>query len=215
MAYKRAILKISGELLDSLSDIEKIDNMELAIVIGGGNIIRGVDSKDLPRVSADQIGMLATIINALFFKAKLEKCGHKVKILSALPCHFVETYSLQRAKEYLSQGFILLFAGGTGNPYFSTDSAAALRAAEIDADIILKATKVNGVFDKDPLKFKDAVQFKRISYTEYMSLKLKVVDMTAVALCMENNISMRIFDVSARGALKKALLGEDVGTLIS
>lgn len=223
--FKRILIKVSGEALmnsNSCSEfagtIKELSDMQvkICIVIGGGNLMRGSSRGTLPRVVADQIGMLSTVINAMILKEELLKIDCKTEVLSAINCRqVVKTYKWQKALSYLDDGFVVIFAGGTGNPYFSTDSAAALRASEMGAEILFKATKVSGVFDKDPLKNRDAAPFKQISYSEYLSKQLKIIDLSAIVLCMENKIPVRIFNLLEKGALKKAVLKESVGTLIS
>jgi uridylate kinase len=228
MAVNRILLKISGEALmnhkeesfcESVALTLKnsiLQKKQIGLVIGGGNIMRGLHMRGkMERNTADHIGMLATVINALSFKEILDKVGCPNKVFSAIECGGIaEKYFWKKADDYLKDGFLVLLAGGTSNPYFSTDSAAALRGCELRADIFLKATKVDGVYDKDPNIFSDAVKFNDISYFEYLQRKLKVMDMTAVALCMENNLSVRVFDFFSQGAFENALLGEAVGSLI-
>lgn len=233
IAFKRILLKLSGEALagskgygidrETLATIanecKQVADLgvELAIVIGGGNIFRGVAgaSAGMDRASADYMGMLATVINALAMQDALESVGCKTRVVSALRMEQVcEPYIRRRAVAHLAKGRVVIFAAGTGNPYFSTDSAAALRAAEIGADVILKATKVDGVYDKDPKKFADAVRFETIAPMEAFKLGLKVADATAIALAMENNTPMIVFDLGVPGNIKRVVLGEPVGTIV-
>ena len=235
ISYKRILLKLSGEtvmgdqpfgvsqeacqkLALSIKSIKEA-GFEVAIVIGGGNIFRGLRLKGLgmERTPADHMGMLATLINGIALQQALEKAGCSAKLMTALECPRVaETYNWMRAQEYLSQGQVLVFVGGTGNPYFTTDTAAALRASEIHADILLKATKVNGVFDKDPLKHSDARKYDTISYMQFFAQKLEVMDATAIALCMNSNIPVLVFNMQALGEenIHTILSHQAQGTLI-
>ena len=191
--------------------------VQMGLVIGGGNIFRGISGseKGMDRAHADYMGMLATVINALAMQDALESVGCKTRVVSALRMEQVcEPYIRRRAVAHLAKGRVVIFAAGTGNPYFSTDSAAALRAAEIGADVILKATKVDGVYDKDPKKFADAVRFETIAPMEAFKLGLKVADATAIALAMENNTPMIVFDLGVPGNIKRVVLGEPVGTIV-
>jgi uridylate kinase len=226
--HRRILLKVSGEALinhekgsfcEAVALILKdaiLKKKQIGLVIGGGNIIRGLHVQGkMERNTADHIGMLATLINALSFKEVLEKIVCPVKVFSAIKCdQIVEKYFWKKADDYLNNGYLVILAGGTSNPYFSTDSAAALRACELKADILLKATKVDGVYDKDPHLFSDARKLDIISYFEYLQRRLKVMDMTAVSLCMENNLPIKVFDLFSSEGLKRALLGETVGSLI-
>lgn len=212
--YSRILLKLSGEILlgDREFGIEKNRTLALAtsikkfhdsgyqigIVIGGGNIYRGVDLSDegFSRTPADNMGMLATFFNGMALQQALTSIGVKAVVLSALECpKVVESYNWNRAMEYLDKGVILIFVGGTGNPYFTTDTAAALRASEIRADILLKATKVEGIYNKDPIKYPDAIKYDRLSYSQMLAEKLQVMDATAVALCQSNGIPMYVFNM--------------------
>jgi uridylate kinase len=232
--YKSVLLKVSGEMLGGNAgggicpealdrfarEIHEVAQMgvELSVVIGGGNIFRGIAGAagGMDRTTADHMGMLATVINALALQDALEKRGCLTRIMTALEINSVcEPYIRRRAGRHLSKGRVVIFAAGTGNPYFSTDTAAALRAAEVHADIIMKATKVDGIYDKDPKKHADAVRFDRIGYMELLSKGLKVMDATAVSLCMENNIPMLVLDFGAPGTIKRAVLGEEIGTLVT
>jgi uridylate kinase len=230
MKYKRVILKFSGEVFGnnsgegvsvssyrniakSILKIKKENKIELGIIVGGGNIFRGREKdKSFNRVEADNMGMVATIINGLGLQ---EALGDKAKLMTAIKIDSVaEQFTKKKAIEYLEKGFVVIFAGGTGNPFFTTDSAAALRACEVDADLILKATNVNGIYDKDPDKYKDAKMFKRISYKEAIEKKLKVMDSTAFALCWDEKKPIIVFNVKDLEKLSKALKGEELGTLV-
>ena len=233
-AFKRILLKLSGEALAAsqgfgvdplriheiaaeLADVKTMD-VELAIVVGGGNFFRGVakQAKDMDRVSADQMGMLATVINALALQDALEKQGVFTRVMSAIEMNQVaEPFIRRRAMRHLEKGRVVIFAGGTGNPYFSTDTAASLRAMEIKADVILKATKVDGIYDADPVLVKDAKKFTEISYMEVLKQGLRVMDATAISLCKENNLPIIIFDLNQHGNIRKVLSGEKVGSLVT
>lgn len=221
ISFKRILLKLSGEiLLGSQSfgvnpeaclkiagDLKRLQAMglEIAVVIGGGNIFRGIKLKSLglERTPADHMGMLATIMNGIALQQALTALQCPSKVLSALECpKAVETYHWAKAQEYLSDGKIMIFVGGTGNPYFTTDSAAALRACEIKADLLLKATKVDGIYDKDPLKYADAQQYDSMTYAQFLAQKLQVMDATAVTLCMGNQIPIFVFNMSHLGTMK-------------
>lgn len=191
--------------------------IQVGVVIGGGNIFRGVKAalKGMERTPADHIGMLATLINGIALQQAFEQIQCESRIMSAISCDVMaESYSWKDALKYLEKGIILIFVGGTGNPYFTTDSAAALRALEIKAEIVMKATKVDGVYNKDPLKFSDAVKYDCLSYSEVLAKQLEVMDPTAIALCRENHMPICVFNVFLKGALKRAVCGESVGTLI-
>ena len=232
--YKHVLLKISGEMLggsagqgistDELSRFaEEIHHVrelgvEISVIIGGGNIFRGLAgaAKGMDRATADYMGMLATVINALALQDALERRGCHTRVTSAIEMQAVcEPYIRRRAMRHMEKGRVVLFAAGTGNPYFSTDTAAALRAAEIHAEVILKATKVDGVYDKDPHKHDDARRFTKITYLDALSRGLKVMDATAVSLCMENNLPIVVFDLSVPGNIARAVCGEAIGTTIS
>ena len=232
--YKRVLRKISGESLknDSCNGIDfkimdRIANeikevsdwgVEIAIVIGGGNFWRGINASELgmERVAADYAGMIATIINAIALQDALEKKGVITRVQSAITIQEVaEPFIRRRAVRHLEKKRVVIFACGTGNPYFSTDTAAALRALEINSEVIFKATKVDGVYDKDPMKFSDAVRFDNLTYLDVIKKGLKVLDSTATTLCMDNEIPIVIFDITKPGNIKKALSGEKIGTLIS
>lgn len=192
--------------------------VELALVVGGGNIFRGVSgaSAGMDRASADYMGMLATVMNALALQDKLEKLDVMTRVLSALPIDAVaEPYIRRRAIRHLEKARVVIFAAGTGNPYFSTDTAASLRAMEIEAEAVFKATKVDGVYDKDPAKHSDAVRLDRLSYIEVLQKGLEVMDATAVSLCMDHRLPIIVFDMTQEGNMKRAILGERMGTIVS
>ena len=232
--FKRILLKLSGEALAAnqgfgvdpsrihevaaeLADVQKL-GIQIAVVVGGGNFFRGVaiQAKTMDRVSADHMGMLATVINALALQDALEKQGVHTRVQSAIEMNQVaEPFIRRRAMRHLEKGRVVIFAGGTGNPYFSTDTAASLRAMEIKADAILKATKVDGVYDADPMLVKDAKMFQTISYLEVLSKGLKVMDATAISLCRDNNLPIIIFNLNNHGNIRRVVLGEKVGSLVS
>lgn len=231
--YQRFLLKLSGEALsgdkgygidsDVISGLcEEIQEVlslgcEIAVVVGGGNFIRGIASEKhgIERQRADYMGMIATYINALGIEGFLEKKGIKARIYGALNVEKIgERWDRERISQDLKEGRVLIFAGGTGNPYFSTDTAAVLRASEIGAEVVLKATKVDGVFDKDPLIYKDARFYSEISYLDALKMQLKVIDLTALALAMERRIPLIVFNMKVRGNLKKVIMKEAVGTII-
>ena len=230
----RVLLKLSGEsFADSESNfgiqpdtIERIASeiteasqkgIQIGVVVGGGNFFRGVQesAKNMAQANADYMGMLATVINAVALKDALDKNGIQTRVQSAITMTAVaEPYIRLRAIRHLEKGRVVIFAAGTGNPYFTTDTAASLRAAEIDADLMLKSTRVEGVFDEDPEKNKDAKKYDEISYKEVVSSKLKVMDLTAITLCEENEMPIHVFDGTTPGNIYKALTGESMGTLI-
>ncbi|HEX9758759.1 MAG TPA: UMP kinase [Nitrospiria bacterium] len=232
-AYQRVLLKISGEVLagdqgygidpqvlDSLAEeigeLHKLE-VELAIVIGGGNIFRGIaaSSKGMERASADYMGMLATLINALALQNALEKKNIYTRVQSAIEMRqLAESYIRRRAIRHLEKKRVVIFAAGTGNPYFSTDTAAALRAMEIGAQVILKGTKVDGVFDKDPLKYPAAKKFEQLTFFEVIEKGLKVMDATAVTLCMDHDLPIMVFNIKEKGNIKRILCGEHIGTAV-
>ncbi len=230
MKNKRVLLKLSGETLadndnpictQSLQNIANEiktvlhNELELSIVVGAGNFWRGA-GKQINRVSADKIGMLATVMNAIAISESLKTNGIKSVVLCASGVtNFCETFSQQKADKYLNEGYVVIFAGGTGNPFFTTDTTAALRASEIKADIILKATQVDGVYTADPKKDKTATKYDKISYQEAINKNLKIMDISAFLLCMENNIEIYVFDFYGKGNLKKVLDGKSIGTSIS
>jgi len=232
-AYKRILLKLSGEALlgkqstgvdpeianyiadeiKSLSDI----GVQLGIVIGGGNIFRGVEasSKGMDRTTADYMGMLATVINSLALQAALEERGLPTRVQSSIEMREIaEPFIQRRAMRHLEKGRIVIFAGGTGNPYFSTDTAAALRAVEIRADVIMKATKVDGVYNADPIKDKKAVMFNKVSYIDVLTKNLKVMDATAISLCRDNLLPIIVFNMQKKGNIRKAICGHKIGTYV-
>jgi len=231
---RRVLIKISGEALtgpeqygidtatveticSQIAEIKKL-GIETAIVVGGGNIFRGLQAEEMgmDRVTADSMGMLATVINSLAMMDTLEKMGCFTRVMSAVAIEaFAEPYIRRRAVRHLEKGRLVILAAGTGNPYFSTDTAASLRAMEVGAEIMIKATNVDGVYSADPKKNTDAVFYPRLKYMDVLTRKLKVIDSTAVSLLMENNIPVRVIDLNKPGNLKRAVLGEEVGTLIS
>ncbi|MEJ2099222.1 MAG: UMP kinase [Desulfobacterales bacterium] len=232
--YKRITLKLSGEALmgdqnfgispDMLSYVAKeiksiVDlDVQTSIVVGGGNIFRGVaaSSYGMDRSSADHMGMLATIINSLALQDTLEKMGLQTRLQTAISMHEIaEPYILRRAIRHLERGRVVIIGAGTGNPYFTTDTAAVLRAQEIHAEILLKATKVDGLYDSDPVKNKKAKIIKKISYIEVLERQLKVMDMTAISLAMDNRLPLAVFKLKEKGNIKRVVCGEDVGTRIS
>jgi len=231
--YKRVLIKMSGEALmgrrsfgvdpDVVSEIaleikEASElGVQIGIVVGGGNIFRGVEvsAKGMDRTTADYMGMLATMINSLALQSALEKLGVTTRVQSAIEVKEVaEAYIQRRAMRHLEKGRVVIFGGGTGNPYFTTDTAAALRALEIKADVLMKATKVDGIYDKDPVVAKDAVFFARISFTDVLTQNLKVMDATAISLCRDNNLSVLVFNLLRKGNIKRAISGERVGTIV-
>ena len=234
MKYKRILLKLSGEALmgeqqygidpkriqEYAEDIKAVmdKGVEMAIVIGGGNIFRGMKGvgQGMDRVQGDHMGMLATVINGMALQDALEQGGAQVRLQSAIAMDKVcEPYIRRRAIRHLEKGRIVIFGAGTGNPFFTTDTAASLRAIEIDADVVLKGTRVDGIYTADPEKDASAVKFDKISYAEVISNRLRVMDMTAFTLCQENELPIIVFDINDKGALRKVLNGETVGTLVS
>jgi uridylate kinase len=232
-AYKRVLLKISGEALMGnqgygtspeiltlvASEVAEIarSGIELAVVVGGGNIFRGVSesAKGMDRASADYVGMLATVMNAVSLQDAIEKQGVVTRVLSAIPIsQLAEPYIRRRAIRHLEKGRIVIFAAGTGNPFFTTDTAAALRAMEVGAEVLLKATKVDGVYDKDPRKHKDARRYERVTFTDALHQDLQVMDSTAFALCRDNEMPIVVFDMTRRGNMRRVVDGEAVGTTI-
>jgi uridylate kinase len=233
LTYKRVLLKISGEALMGEQDfgidpaivkrvseeIAEVVNagVEVGLVVGGGNIFRGVSlaGAGMERATADHMGMLATVINALSVQDGLEKAGLSVRVMSALPIHQVcEDYVRRRAVRHLEKGRVVIFAAGTGNPFFTTDSAATLRGIEINADLVMKATKVDGVYTDDPVKNPDAKRYSKLSFDEVLDKKLGVMDLTAIVLCRDNNMPLKVFDMNKHGALMRVMQGEDEGTLV-
>jgi len=231
---RRVLIKISGEALtgsedygidqailesvcSQIAEIKKL-GVEIAVVVGGGNIFRGLRAEEMgmDRVTADSMGMLATVINSLAMMDALEKMGCYTRVMSAVNIEaFAEPYIRRRAVRHLEKGRLVILAAGTGNPYFSTDTAASLRAMEIGADIMIKATNVDGVYSADPKKEADAVFYPQLKYMDVLTQELKVIDSTAVSLLMENKIPVRVIDLNRPGNLRRAVLGEEVGTLIS
>lgn len=231
--YKRILLKLSGEALMGdkgygidpatveymAAEIKKAVDLgvEIAIVIGGGNIFRGVEAsvRGMERASADYIGMLATVINALALQNALEKIGLQTRVQSAIEMReLAETYIRRRAIRHLEKGRVVIFGAGTGNPYFTTDTAAALRAMEIGADVIIKGTKVDGVYTADPIKDPKAKKFDEISYLDVIKKNLKVMDSTAITLCMDNNLPIVVFNIKKPDNIKKIILGKKIGTIV-
>lgn len=230
--YKRILLKLSGEALagtrhngleydtvtkicGSIKECAEL-GVQIAIVVGGGNFWRGRSNEQMDRTRADHIGMLATVMNSLALADALEQQGVNVRVQTAIAMQQIaEPYIRNRAVRHMEKGRVVVFGCGTGNPFFSTDTAAALRAAEIDADIILKATKVDGVYDSDPVKNPDAVRFNKISYIDVLNRGLGVMDSTATSLCMDNNIPIMVFSLEDPHNIVRAVMGEDIGTIVS
>jgi len=231
--YERILLKLSGEVMAGAAtfgiDAERVRELaaeaadvakagvQLGIVVGGGNIFRGVAAaaRNMDRVTADHMGMLATVINSLALQDSLEQIGVPTRVMSAIQMNQVaEPYIRRRAIRHLEKGRIVIFAGGTSNPYFSTDTAATLRALEIKAQIIAKATRVNGVYDKDPLQFPDAVMYPQVSYMEVLAKGLGVMDASAVAMCRDNKLPIVVFNLNTTGNIMRMSAGEPIGTLI-
>ena len=207
------VIKYVAEEIRSIFDL----GIQIAIVVGGGNIFRGIaaSSYGMDRSSADHMGMLATVINSLALQDALEKKGIATRIQTAISMHEVaEPYILRRAVRHLEKGRAVIFAAGTGNPYFTTDTAAVLRAQEIHAEILLKATKVDGLYDSDPAVNRDAVFLKRVTYMEVLEKQLKVMDMTAISLAMDNHLPLAVFNLKKKGNIRKVICGEDIGTRI-
>ncbi len=234
LQYKRILLKLSGESLmgakqygidevrlgEYATQIKEIADMgiQIAIVIGGGNIFRGLSgtSRGFDRVKGDQMGMLATIINSLALHSALEAAGVKCKVLTSINmAPIAEFYSKAKAIEYLNAGYVVIVGGGTSNPFFSTDSASALRGVELECDVLLKGTRVDGVYSADPEKDSSAVKFDRISFDEVYAKGLKIMDLTAFTLCKENGLDILVFDMDTEGNLAKVTAGEDIGTLVT
>ena len=232
--YKRVLLKVSGETLQGnlgfgidstvvrgiAQEIAEVKDLgvEVAVVIGGGNIFRGFNAaaQGMDRATADYMGMLATVINALALQDSLEKIDVQSRVLTAFEMRAIaEPYIRRRAVRHLEKGRVVVFGGGTGNPYFTTDTTAALRAVEINADVILKATKVDGVYDKDPLRHKKAKKFKALSYIHVLQKRLKVMDSTAITLCMDNTLPIIVFNLTKKGNIKKVVQKQKIGTVVS
>lgn len=230
--YKRVILKLSGEALAGENgfgldfsvatrialEIKELVNkgVEVGAVVGGGNIWRGRSGEGMDRTTADYMGMMATCINALALQDSLEQVGVDTRVLTAIEMkEIAEPFIRRRAMRHLEKGRVVIFAAGTGNPYFSTDTTAALRAAEIEADVILLAKKVDGVYNKDPHKFDDAVKYDKLSYIEVLEQGLQVMDSTATSLCMDNEIPILVFGLDEPGNIQKAISGQEIGTLVS
>jgi len=231
--YQRILLKLSGEALmgdleygispaiiegvaGEVVDVKKL-GVEVAMVIGGGNIYRGVaaSAQGMDRASADQMGILATVINSLAMQDALEKMGIFTRVMSAIEMpQIAELYIRRRAVRHLEKGRVVIFAGGTGNPFFTTDTAAALRAMEVKAQVILKATKVDGVYDTDPLIHKKAKKFAKLSYIEFLNRGLRIMDSTAISMCMDNSLPIIVFNLTDKGNIKRVVLGQKVGTII-
>jgi uridylate kinase len=232
--YRRIVLKLSGEALagsrgfgidaikvaeitTEIADVHKL-GVEIAVVVGGGNIFRGVaeQAREMDRVSADNMGMLSTIINAIALQDALEQRDVQCRVMTAVFMNQIaEPYIRRRAVRHLEKGRVVIFAAGIGNPFFSTDTAASLRAMEIKADVLLKGTKVEGVYNADPVLYKDAVKYDEITYMEILRQGLKVMDLTAVSLCKDNNLPMIIFNMNQPGNIKRVVLGEKVGSLVT
>jgi uridylate kinase len=234
LAFKRILLKLSGEALAGdkgfgvdtsrihsiAGEIREVSELgvEMALVVGGGNFFRGVaeQARDMDRVSADHMGMLATVINSLALQDALEKQGVHTRVMSAIEMNQVaEPFIRRRALRHMEKGRVVIFAGGTGNPYFSTDTAASLRAMEIKADVIMKATRVDGIYDADPRLVSDAKKFETIQYLEVLKRGLRVMDSTAISLCQENNLPIVVFNLNVAGNIKRVVRGEKVGSLVS
>jgi uridylate kinase len=232
--YKRILLKLSGEALAAgqgfgvdntrvheiaaeIADVHRL-GIQIGLVVGGGNFFRGVaeHAKDMDRVSADHMGMLATMINALALQDALEKQDVITRVMSAIEMKQVaEPFIRRRAIRHLEKGRVVIFGAGTGNPYFSTDTAASLRAMEIKAEVIMKATKVEGIYDCDPVKDKNAKMFDAITFTDVLKLGLKVMDATAISLCRENNLPILIFNLNSHGNIRRVCLGEKIGSIVT
>lgn len=234
LRYKRIILKVTGEVFAGpgnfgidgntvkafAQEIKEVKELgcELALVIGGGNIFRGAVASEIgmDRASADTMGMLATVINSLALQDALEKIGVSTRVLSAIEMRQVaEPYIRRRATRHLEKGRVVIFAGGTGNPYFTTDTTASLRAMEVGAEVILKATKVDGIYDADPFKSSVATKFEELTYIEVLNRELKVMDSTAISLCMDNQLPIVVFNIMEKGNIKRVVSGESIGTLVS
>ena len=232
--YKRVLLKLSGEVLAGkqgfgidpnrasilAQEIKSVHDLgvSIGVVIGAGNIFRGINAADrgMDRVTGDYLGMLATIMNSIAMQDALEKIDCDTRTLSAISINKIsEPYIRRRAIRHLEKGRIVIIAGGTGNPYFSTDTAAALRATELGAEIVLKGTKVDGIYDADPVKHRNAKKYNEITYKKVLEDNLRVMDMTAITLCLENSLPIKVFNINNTGDLKKIILGSNIGTLVS
>tara|TARA_B100000214_G_scaffold365393_1_gene333113 strand:+ start:112 stop:825 length:714 start_codon:yes stop_codon:yes gene_type:complete len=234
MKYERALIKLSGEALmgqkpygidpeivqaiaDDISDVVS-KGIQIAIVVGGGNIFRGLkgSAAGMDRATADYVGMLATVMNAITLQDGLERAGVATRVQSAIEMQQIaEPYIRRRAIRHLEKGRVVVFGGGCGNPFFTTDTTAALRAAEINAEVVLKATKVDGVYDKDPKKYVDAVKYSNLTFQEVLSKEIAVMDSTAIALCKDNKIPIVVFDIFQKGNITKAVKGESIGSSIT
>ena len=232
--YKRVLLKLSGEALmgeqefgissdvinsyaRQIKEIVEL-GVEVSIVIGGGNIFRGISgaTQGVDRVTGDHMGMLATVINSLALQNAIEKLGVPTRVQTAIEMpKIAEPFIKRKAQRHLEKGRVVIFGAGTGNPYFTTDTAAALRAIEMNTEAVLKATKVDGIYDKDPVKYSDAVKYDRVTYTEVLNKDLKVMDATAISLCRENKLPIVVFDSLTEGNIKKVIMGENIGTVVS
>lgn len=233
--YQRVILKVSGEVLRNPETGDALDpdilenvclqikeiydlGVQVGLVIGGGNIFRGLSGqrRGVDRTTGDYMGMLATVINGLAMMDRLEKMGVVTRVLSSIPMNQVaEPFILRRAIRHLEKGRVVIFVSGTGNPYFSTDTTAALRASEINAQVIMKATKVDGVYNKDPHRYPDAVKYEEISFIDALKQRLTVMDSTAFSLCMDNHIPILVFNLQEAHGVRRAIMGEKIGTLVS
>lgn len=231
--YKRVLLKLSGEalmgeqefgissdtILSYAKQIKEVADLgvEIGIVIGGGNIFRGLSGTEqgVDRVTGDHMGMLATVINSMALQNAIESLGLATRVQTAIEMpQIAEPFIKRKAQRHLEKGRVVIFGAGTGNPYFTTDTAAALRASEINADIVIKGTKVDGIYDKDPVKYQDAKKYENVTYTEVLNKNLKVMDATAISLCRENNIPIVVFDSITEGNMKKVILGHKIGTTV-
>ena len=231
--YKKILLKLSGEALmgdqefgissDVITSYAKqikeiVDlGVEVSIVIGGGNIFRGISgaAQGVDRVTGDHMGMLATVINSLALQNSIEKLGVQTRVQTAIEMPKVaEPFIKRRAQRHLEKGRVVIFGAGTGNPYFTTDTAAALRAIEMETDVVIKATKVDGIYDKDPVKFADAKKYEKVTYNEVLAKDLKVMDATAISLCRENKLPIIVFNSLIEGNLKRVIMGENIGTTV-
>ena len=231
--YKRVLLKLSGEALmgeqefgissDVIASyarqIKEIADLgvEVSVVIGGGNIFRGLSgaTQGVDRVTGDHMGMLATVINSLALQNSIEKLGVQTRVLTAIEMpKIAEPFIKRRAQRHLEKGRVVIFGAGTGNPYFTTDTAAALRAIEMNTEVVLKATKVDGIYDKDPVKYADAVKYETVTYTEVLNKNLKVMDATAISLCRENKLPIILYDSLTEGNIKRVIMGEKIGTTV-